>query len=108
MTKRRAYDKAKSTNAPGDWEAYRKLRRSFDRSLRKCRSEHIKTIGDNQMTNNSKPFWKFIKNLRYSSTGVLSLIPQMALQQVPLTKQMLLLINFSPSSLKRIVVTYIL
>ena len=51
----------------------RKLGRSFDRSLRKCRSEQIKTIGDNLMTNNSKPFWKFIKSLRYSSTGVLSL-----------------------------------
>ena len=44
--KRRAYDKAKSTDAPGDLEVYRKLRRSFDRSLRKCRSEHLKAIGD--------------------------------------------------------------
>ena len=71
--KRRSYDKAKSTNGPGDWEVYRKLRHSLDRSLRKCRSEHLKTIGDNLMTNNSKPFWKFIKSLRHSSTGVLSL-----------------------------------
>ena len=70
--KRRAYDKAKSPNAPGDWEVYRKLRRSLDRSLRKCRSEHIKAIGDNLMTSNSKPFCKFIKSLRHSSTGVLS------------------------------------
>ena len=71
--KHRAYDKAKSTNAPGDWEVHRKLRRSLDSSLRKCRSEHIKAIGDNLMTSNSKPFWKFIKSLRHSSTGVLSL-----------------------------------
>ena len=69
--KRRAYDKAKSTNAPGDWEVYRKLRRSLDRFLRKCRSEHIKAIGDNLLTSNSKPFWKLIKSLRHSSTGVL-------------------------------------
>ena len=54
--KRRAYDKAKSTNAPGYWEVYRKLRRSLDRSLRKCRREHLKAIGDNLMTSNSKPF----------------------------------------------------
>ena len=71
--RRRAYDKAKSTNAPGDGEVYRKLRRSFDRSLWKCRSEHLKAIGDNLMTSNSKPFWKFIMSLRHSSTGVLSL-----------------------------------
>ena len=71
--KRRTYDKAKSTNAPGDWEVHRKLRRSFDHSLRKCRSEHIKAIGDNLMKSNFKPFWKFIKSLRHSSTGVLSL-----------------------------------
>ena len=58
--KRRAYDKAKSTNAPGDWEVHRKLRRSLDRSLRKCRSEHRKANGDNLMTSNSKSFWKFI------------------------------------------------
>ena len=71
--KRRAYDKAKSTNAPGDWEVYRKLRRSQDRFLRKCRSEHIKAIGDNLLKSNSKPFWKLIKSLRHSSTDVLSL-----------------------------------
>ena len=71
--KRRAYDKAKSTNAPGDWEVHRKLRRSLDRFLRKCRSEHIEAIGDNLLTSNFKPFWKLIKSLRHSSTGVLSL-----------------------------------
>ena len=54
--KRRAYDKAKSTNAPGDLEVYAKLRRSLDRSLRKCRSEHIKAISDNLMTSNSRHF----------------------------------------------------
>ena len=67
----RAY-KAKSTKAPGDWEVNRKLRRSLDNSLRKYRTEHLKAIGDNLMTSNSKPFWKFIKSLRHSSTGVLS------------------------------------
>ena len=38
---RRAYDKAMNTNAPGDWEVNKKLRHSLDRSLRKCRSEHL-------------------------------------------------------------------
>ena len=70
---RRAYDNAKGTNAPGDWEVHRKLRRSLDLSLWKCRSEHLKAIGDSLMTCNSKPFWKFIKSLRQSSTGAISL-----------------------------------
>ena len=38
--RRRAYDKAKSTNAPRDLEVHRKLRRSLDRSLKKCSTEH--------------------------------------------------------------------
>ena len=71
--RRRAYNKDKSTNAPGYWEVYWKLRRSLDHSLKKCRSEHLKAIGDNLMTSNSKPFWKFIESIRQSSTCVLSL-----------------------------------
>ena len=70
---RGAYDNARNANAPGDWEVYGKFRRSLDGSLRKCWSEHLKAIGDNLMTSNSKPFWKFTKSLRHSSTGVLSL-----------------------------------
>ena len=46
---RRAYDKANSMNAPGDWEVHRKLKRSLHRSLRKCRSEQLMAIGDNNM-----------------------------------------------------------
>ena len=71
--KRSAYDKARRTNSPDDWEVYWKLRRSLDCSLRKCRSEHLKANGDNLITSNSMPFLKFIKSLRQSSTGVLSL-----------------------------------
>ena len=71
--KRTAYGKAKSTNDLGEWEVYKKLGCPLDRSLRKCRSEHLMAIGDNLMTSNSKPFWKFIKSLRHSSTCVLSL-----------------------------------
>ena len=71
--KRRDNDMAKSKNAQGDWEVHRKLRRSLDRSLRKCRSEHINAIGDNLMTSNSKPSLKLIKSFRQTSTGILSL-----------------------------------
>ena len=67
---RRAYDKAKSANAPGDWEVHGEVRRSLDRSLRNCRSVHLKAIGDKLITNNTKRFWQIIKSLRQSSTGV--------------------------------------
>ena len=66
----RSYDKAKSTNAPSDWETNKKLRRSVDCSIRKCRSEHLQAIGDNLMTSNPKPFLRLTKSLRQSSTTV--------------------------------------
>ena len=102
---RRSYDKAKSTNAPGDWEVYWKLRRSLDRSLRKCRSGHLKAIGDNLVTSNSKPFWKFIKSLRHSSTCVLSLNTTNGTATSTIDKADALSNQFQSSSLKRIVVT---
>ena len=48
----RAFDKAKSTNAPFDWDSNRKFGYSLDCSLRKYRSEHLKAIGDHLMTSN--------------------------------------------------------
>ena len=86
--KRRAYDKAKraarhklesTTRLRLQMlqmirEIHRKLRRSLDRSLRRCRSEHLKAFGDNLMTSNPKPFWQFIKSLRQSSDCASALI----------------------------------
>ena len=97
---RQAHKQAKSTNASGDWEFIRKLRRFLDRS-------HLMAVGDNLMTRNSKPFWQFIESLRHSSTGasLLNTINGIVTSAtVPLIKQMPLIINSSQSSLKRIVV----
>ena len=71
--KRRAYDKAKHTDAPDDWDYYRQLRRSLDRSLRKSRSEHVQGIGESLSTSNTKPFWRYIKSLRQGSAGISAL-----------------------------------
>ena len=68
--KHRADDKAKRTNAPGDWEVHRKLRHYLHRSIRKCRSEHLKAISNNLMRSNPKPTRRFIKSLKQSSTGL--------------------------------------
>ena len=45
--RRRSYYKAKSTNAPTDFEVHMKLKRSLDHSIWKHRSDKLKAIGDN-------------------------------------------------------------
>ena len=40
------------------------------RCLGECRSKHLQTIGDYPMTGNPKPFLRFTKSLRQSSTDV--------------------------------------
>ena len=71
--KRKAYDKAKQTGSLSDWGTYKQHRRSLDRSLRSSRSNYVREVGENLSTNNTKPFWKYIKSLRQSSTGVTTL-----------------------------------
>ena len=68
--KRKAYDKARRTGTSSDWEVFRRLRRLLDRSLRKSRSEYLQDIDENLTSKNTKPFWRYIKSLRQSSTGV--------------------------------------
>ena len=70
--KRKAYNKARKTGLDADWETFRNLRRTSDRSLRKSRSEYLHDVGENLTTNNTKPFWSY-KSLHQSSAGVSAL-----------------------------------
>ena len=72
-TKHKAYNKARKTGLDTDWETFRNLRHASDRSLRKSRSEYLHEVGENLTTNNTKPFWSYIKSLRQSSAGVSAL-----------------------------------
>ena len=71
--KRKAYNKACKTGLDADWETFRNLHRASDRSLRKSRSEYLHEVGENLTTNNTKPFWSYIKSLRQNSVGVSAL-----------------------------------
>ncbi|XP_038074867.1 uncharacterized protein LOC119742770 [Patiria miniata] len=84
--KRKAYDKARSTGATSDWEIFRQLRRLLDRTLRKSRSKHLLDLGENLTSNNTKPFWRYIKSLRQSSTGVSTLNTAKGIATTPIDK----------------------
>ena len=71
--KRKAYNNAKKSNLPDDWITFKSLRRNSDRLLRKSRSQFINKLGDNLATNNTKPFWRYVKGLRKDSINISTL-----------------------------------
>ena len=66
--KRRLYKKAKETN---NWTNYKFIQKTCRRSMRKAEWEYINnTITQGLKTNNSKPFWKYIKSRKQDNIGV--------------------------------------
>ena len=66
--KRRLYKKAKETN---NWTNYIFIQKTCRRSMRKAEWEYINnTITQGLQTNNSKPFWKYIKSRKQDNIGV--------------------------------------
>ncbi|XP_077978226.1 uncharacterized protein LOC144433741 [Glandiceps talaboti] len=68
--KRKLYDKARKTGNFILWDKFKELRRRNDKQMRKLRQEHINTIGQSLQTDNTKPFWNYIKALRRDVIGV--------------------------------------
>lgn len=70
--KKRLFKKAKKT---GKWENYKFVQKQCRRKLRKAEWEHINgTITDGLKTNNSKPFWAYVKSKKQDSMGVAPLM----------------------------------
>ena len=66
--KRRLYKKAKETN---NWTNYKFIQKTCRRSMRKAEWEYINnTTTQGLQTNNSKPFWKYIKSRKQDNIGV--------------------------------------
>ena len=66
--KRRLYKKAKETV---NWTNYKVIQKTCRRSMRKAEWEYINnTITQRLQTNNSKPFWKYIKSRKQDNIGV--------------------------------------
>ena len=62
--KRKLYDKARRTGDFELWDKFKDLRRKTDRQMRKLHREHFGDIGDSLQSNNTKPFWNYVKSLR--------------------------------------------
>ena len=72
--KQKLYRKAKRSGNDEGWAQFRKLRRTLERRIRKQHRDYVSgTIGASLETNNSKPFWNYVKALNLTSFGIASL-----------------------------------
>ncbi|XP_077988548.1 uncharacterized protein LOC144443049 [Glandiceps talaboti] len=72
--KKRLYKKARKHATLSTWDAFKKHRRNTDRKTRKAKQEYVHdVIGGSLQTNNTKPFWNFIKSSRQEVFGVSTL-----------------------------------
>ncbi|XP_072028466.1 uncharacterized protein [Amphiura filiformis] len=68
--KRKLYDKARKTGDFELWDRFKQSRRKIDRQMRTLHREHVHSIGECLETDNTKPFWNYIKSLRRDVFGV--------------------------------------
>lgn len=69
--KQRLYNKAKKRGHASHWSEFRKLRRSIDRKIRKAHKNYIRdVIGDSLKSDNTKPFWNYVKAKKQEVSGV--------------------------------------
>ena len=68
--KQRLYNKARKSGSSKDWENFKSLRRL----IRKAHNQYVNNvIGESLKSDNTKPFWKFIKSTRQEVFGISSL-----------------------------------
>ena len=68
--RKRLYDRAKRTNAPTDWNAYRKARNLVNSKLEVAHCDYQRRLFDESFTGNKRQFWKYIRSMRQDSTGI--------------------------------------
>ena len=69
--KQRCYNRAKKSGNWKDRDAYRKLRRKIDRDIRREYRRYVsKVVGGSLESDNTKPFWKFIKAKKQQRFGI--------------------------------------
>ena len=61
--KRKLYDKARRTGDFELWDKFKETRRKLDRNLRNLRRDYLSNICNSLKTNNTKPFWRYIKSI---------------------------------------------
>ena len=68
--KQRLYNKAKHTNCIENRDAFKLFRRQLDRKIRTAYRSYIFNLGESLASNNTKPFWRFVKSKRKESTDI--------------------------------------
>ena len=69
--KKRLYNNARKHGSASCWARFRKLRRQIDRKIRKAHGSYIReVIGASLKSDNTRPFWNFIKSKRKEVSGV--------------------------------------
>ena len=71
--RKKLYDRARSTQSTGDWEAYRKAHNKVIQSLSKAHQNYYTYLFDNSYTDNHKRFWSLVKRLRKNYEPVATL-----------------------------------
>ena len=69
--KQRLYNKAKKSGSEESWNKFKTVRRSIDRGIRRAYKSYVSdVIGGSLSSNNTKPFWNFVKTKRQQAFGV--------------------------------------
>jgi len=63
------YDKAKVSQLPQDWAAYRTIKNEINYDIKRSHTSYQNRLFDNE-GHVSKHFWKYVKNLRKDCVGV--------------------------------------
>ena len=72
--KRRAHMKAKKSSQSKDWDRFKWLQSEVQRSTRYAHRRYMADVVSNDLKENTKRIWSFIKSKRQESTGVAPLI----------------------------------
>ena len=71
--KNRAFHKAKQTKSPVNWNRYKRLKMQAQKDMRSAHKKYMEEIVSNDLKENPKVFWSYIKRKRQEFTGVASL-----------------------------------
>jgi hypothetical protein len=101
--KQRLYNKARKSGSPEDWLKFKSLRRSIDRGIKKAHQRYInEVIGESLKSENTKPFWNYIKSTSQEVFGISDLSSMGHMVSLATEKAQALNTQFAQSSLRRI------
>ena len=93
---RRKANLYKMAKSNGNWDAYRQIQRHCKKMMRHVEWDHINNIIlEGLQSNNTKPFWRYVKSKRHDNIGVAPLKENGVLHSVSEEKAHILLNQFN-------------